>query len=396
LPRTSAKALSASSESYRKSDAVALGVYVHLPFCPYICPYCDFAKWPARRSAAETYLRALYAEIEREPTASAATFFLGGGTPNAYDASTVADLLERLRGRFGGKALRETTIEVNPELVRDGDMERYVQAGVTRVSIGVQSFVPAEIATLGRKHAHEDIEHAIGAARAASIGSLSLDLMFAVPGQTAKTWKYSLDTAVALGVDHISTYGLTVEEGTPYSGWREREPNVFFDQDGEGALYEIAIETLGGAGFEQYEISNFARPGHRCAHNANYWENGPYIGLGVGAASFRGGERSTHTRDLTQYLEALENGVPIPGIAERLVGAQAAGEAIMLALRTAQGVTVQPFKERYGLDVMERFAPTIAELTQAGMLEYDGESLRLTRRGRFVANDICGAFLSFE
>jgi oxygen-independent coproporphyrinogen III oxidase len=374
---------------------VPLGIYVHLPFCPYICPYCDFAKWPHRRSAATRYLAALTSEIEREAATAAATMFFGGGTPNAYEASDIAALLTALRERFGS-ATREITIELNPELVKPDDMRAYVEAGINRVSIGVQSFVAREIATLGRKHTHADVERAVKLAREAGIASVSIDLIFAVPGQTLETWGQSLDAAIALGVDHVSTYGLTIEEGTPFFAWQEREPRAFSEQDDEAALYDLAIRTLEGAGFQHYEISNFGRAGHRCMHNENYWENGPYIGLGVGAASYRGGERSTHTRDLAEYLGAVEAGHEIPGNAERLLGDVAAGEAIMLGLRTAQGVGLRGFKERYSLDVLERFAATVANLTEAGMVEVSGDHLRLTRQGRFIANDVCGAFLSLS
>ncbi|HEY9181125.1 MAG TPA: radical SAM family heme chaperone HemW, partial [Candidatus Baltobacteraceae bacterium] len=335
------------------------GVYVHLPFCPYICPYCDFAKWPHKRSAAQRYLQALFAEIEGTPRQARGrsiphddTFvsvFLGGGTPNTYDAGDIVALLQRLRDAFPGPPDRETTIEVNPELTSADDMRAYARAGVNRMSIGVQSFEPAEIRTLGRRHTVQDVERTVAAAQAAGIASVSIDLIFAVPGQTPDSWRRSLRTAMDLGVDHISTYGLTIEAGTRYEEWREREPGAFFDDEREADLYAIAIDTLEAAGFEQYEISNFARPGHRSAHNQNYWANGEYAGLGVGAASYRGGVRFVHTRDLETYISAAMSGGPIPGEAETLEGAKRAGEAVMLALRTAQGVCLDSFKERYGL-----------------------------------------------
>ncbi len=377
---------------------MGLGVYVHLPFCPYICPYCDFAKWPMRRSASEAYLAALRAELANERSLPAQTIFLGGGTPNAYDAATIGELVGELRERFPAPAgeAQEISIEVNPELVRAGDFERYARAGIDRISIGVQSFVASEIATLGRKHTPAQVERAVAAAREAGIRSVSLDLIFAVPGQDAASWRRSLETALALDVDHCSTYGLTVEEGTPYERWREREPRAFLDEEREAELYAIAIEMLEDAGFEHYEISNFARPGHRSRHNANYWANGEYVGLGVGAASYRGGERSVHTRELATYLDAARGGRPIPSERERLEGIAAVGEAIMLALRTAQGVELAGFKERYGVDVLERYAPVIATYREAGVLEATDGYVRLTRRGRFVANDVCGAFVVFS
>jgi oxygen-independent coproporphyrinogen-3 oxidase len=379
------------------------GIYVHLPFCPYICPYCDFAKWPHRRSAAARYLQALHAEID---TAGAQheTFesvFLGGGTPNTYDSSDISRLVRRLRDAFPGPAHRETTIEVNPELVgapqgdTNGDVVAYREAGINRLSIGVQSFVPEEIRTLGRRHTVEDVERVVRAARDAGMRSVSIDLIFAVPGQTPQSWRRSLEVAVSLGLDHVSAYGLTIEAGTPYEGWREREPSSFFDDAREAELYEIAIDTLEANGFEQYEISNFARAGHRSVHNANYWANGEYVGLGVGAASYRDGVRSVHTRDLETYIAAALERRPIPGEAEKLEGARRAGEAAMLALRTAQGVCLESFKERYGVDFLNFYAPVIEQYESLGLLETDATHARLTRRGRFVANDVCAAFVTF-
>lgn len=370
-----------------------LGVYVHLPFCPYLCPYCDFAKWPLRAKSARRYLDALFIEIERQCPKRAATIYLGGGTPNAYDAATIAKVLARLRERLG--EVGEVSIEVNPELVRDGDAAAYRRAGITRLSIGVQSFERDEIRTLGRKHAAADVAGVVRAARAARLQSVSLDLMFAVPGQTPASWRASLQAAIALDVDHISVYGLTVEDGTPYAAWRAREPGAFFDDVREAELYAIAIEILQETGYEQYEISNFARPGHRCAHNLNYWANGDYVGLGVGAVSYCDGVRSAHTRSLEEYVAAALGGWPIPFEAERLEGRKRAGEALMLALRTAQGVGLSEFKERYGIDVMADYSPVVSRFAETGLLERVGDTMRLTPRGRFLANDVCGAFLTF-
>jgi oxygen-independent coproporphyrinogen III oxidase len=369
-------------------------IYVHLPFCPYLCPYCDFAKWPIRESAAQRYLAALDAEIEIEPSVDAATIYLGGGTPNAYDGERVAALAARLRNRFGNPL--EFSIEVNPELVRDGDFERYRDAGITRVSIGVQSFEPNEISTLGRKHTVEEIGAVVASARAARFASVSIDLIFGVPGQRIDSWRRSLRAAIALDVDHVSAYGLTVEEGTPYAAWRAREPAAFCDEALEADLYATAIELLAEAGYEQYEISNFARVGHQCAHNLNYWANGEYIGLGVGAASYREGVRSVHTRSLEEYVAAALEGRAIPAEAERLEGRRRAGEAVMLALRTTQGVRVSDFKKRYGIDLIEEYAPVVSRFARTGMLERVGDAVRLTQRGRFFANDVCGAFVTFE
>lgn len=371
------------------------GIYVHLPFCPYICPYCDFAKWPHKASAARRYMDALHREIDAEPAQDGAhTVFLGGGTPNTYAPEEIAGLLARIEAKFPAASPRETTVEVNPELVSAPALKTYAAAGVTRVSIGVQSFVESEIRTLGRRHDADQVRSAVAAARAAGIGSVSVDLMFGVPGQTRESWRETLDKTIALGPDHVSAYGLTVEDGTPYARWQEREPAAFADQDLEGDLYELAIDTLEQAGFEHYEISNFALPGHRCAHNANYWANGEYIGFGVGASSYRNGVRSTHTRDLETYVAAAQRGLKIPDQSERLEGARRAGEAVMLALRTAQGLSFAAFKERYGLNFLEYYAAIVDRHRAAGLLEVDAAGARLTRRGQFVANDICATFIT--
>ncbi len=368
-------------------------IYVHLPFCPYICPYCDFAKWPHRGSLAHDYFAALVDEIRREPAFAARTLYLGGGTPNTYGCARIADLKALLDAHFG--PFSESSIELNPELVAAGDMDAYARAGFDRVSIGVQSFEPREIGTLGRRHTQSEVTRAVSAARQAGVRSVSIDLMFGVPGQTVQSWGRTLKSAVTLAPDHISAYGLTVEEGTPFWQWREKEPGVFPGDGLEADLYELAIDELGAAGYEHYEISNFARPGHRCAHNENYWANGEYRGFGVGAASYRNGVRWVQSRELGSYLQALRDGVQVPAQCEHLQSAAAAGEAVMLALRTADGVAFEAFAQRYGIDFLEFYRPVIRDMQRDGLLAVDGERARLTQRGRLLANDVCGAFVTF-
>jgi len=348
-----------------------------------------------RRSSAERYLAALERQAEAAPAFAATTLFLGGGTPNAYAPETVAALVRRLRDRFALPAGAEATIELNPDagMWSPDGFAAYAAAGLTRVSFGVQSFVPQEIATLGRRHTPEDVRGAVAAARAAGIADVSLDLIFGTPGQTEASLRRSLDAALALRPDHVSTYGLTIEDGTPYADWYARRPQDFASNDLEADLFALAIEVLEAAGFEQYEISNFARPGRRSRHNANYWANGDYLGLGVGAASYRDGERRTATRSLDAYCAALEAGAPAPGEAERLAGDAALGEATMLALRTAEGVDVAVFAERYAVDFHAHYATVLAELRATETLEVTAGRVALTRRGRFLANDVCAAFI---
>lgn len=341
-----------------------------------------------------SYLRALEAEIERAPVVAATTLFFGGGTPNTYEPREIAAIVGRLRARFGLRDEAEVSVEINPDLALCERLGGLREAGVNRLSIGVQSFDARELKTLGRRHSAEDVGVVVERARAVGFTNVSIDLMFGVPGQTEASWAASLDRAFALGITHVSTYGLTIEEGTPYARWYERQPGAFFDDEREATLYQIAIDRAAAAGFEHYEISNFARPGSRCEHNANYWRNGSYLGLGVGAASYRAGVRSTNTRDLAAYTAAALEGTPIPGESEELTGDDRIGEATMLALRTLEGVNVREFTERYNVDFLKRYAHVIADLGEAGLLATGGEYVRLTPRGRFLANDVCGAFLN--
>jgi oxygen-independent coproporphyrinogen-3 oxidase len=338
-------------------------------------------------------LAALRAELVAAPHVDAATLFLGGGTPTVYPPEVIGGLIVAVRARFGLPADAEVSVEANPDPSLRDRLPALRAAGVNRLSIGVQSFVPGELRLLGRRHSAADVGAAVRAARFAGFRNVSLDLIFGVPGQTEASWAVSLDAALALDVEHISCYGLTIEEGTPYATWFARDPNAFAPQDLEAQFYAMAIERLGAAGYEHYEISNWAKPGFRCRHNVGYWRNAPYLGLGVGAASYLGGVRGTHTRDLERYCAAALAGEPIPSESERLEPAARAGEAIMLALRTAEGVELAPFRERYGIDVLERYREVVDELVGAGVLDAGPERMRLTPRGQFVANDVCGAFL---
>ena len=372
------------------------GLYVHLPFCPYVCPYCDFAKWPLRRSQATRYLAALAAEIDAAPAFDATTLFFGGGTPNTYAAADVAAIVARLRDRFTRGGFAEASIEMNPDpdLCTREVFDLYRAAGIDRVSFGVQSFVPSELQTLGRRHSSDDVGAAIAHARGAGFDNISLDLIFGTPLQTTASWRASLDFALSLAPEHISTYGLTIEDDTPFAEWYARRPEDFAPNDLEGDLYAVAIETIVDAGYEHYEISNFARPGRRCAHNANYWANGEYLGLGVGAASYRGGTRSVHTRDLATYCDAALEWRAIPSDDEHLEGAAMLGEAVMLALRTREGVDVASFAERYGVDFHEYYRAVLNDLMSTGTLDVTPARVALTPRGRFLANDVCGAFVA--
>lgn len=369
------------------------GIYVHMPFCPYLCPYCDFAKEPWRASRQTRYLAALHEQIALTPAEPAATIFFGGGTPNMTEPELLCDVVRRLRTRFSLPEGAEISVECNPD-APGRDLEAYARAGVTRLSIGVQSFVPEELQALGRRHTPADVTAFVAAARAAGIGNLSLDLMFATPGQTLESLDRSLDAALRLEPEHLSAYGLTIEEETPFAERYARDPGAFVDIDLEAQMYARLIDRLTAAGYEQYEISNFAKPGYRCAHNANYWNNGRYVGLGVGAASFDGQRRTMTTKSLDAYCAALETGADIPHESEELTGPARAGEAAMLALRRREGLDIADFRARYQIEPLETYGDVIVRFRDLGLLETVDGSIRLTRAGRPLANDVCAAFLA--
>ena len=297
------------------------------------------------------------------------------------------------RRRFSVPADAEISIECNPDPALCEGFAHYREAGISRISFGVQSFVPQELKVLGRRHSAADVEAAVGRARAAGFVDISLDLLFGVPGQSLVTLNHSIDAALALDLPHLSAYGLTIEEGTPYEQWRAREPGLFGDDTREAEFYDRLMTRLQAAGYEQYEISNFARPGHRCRHNEQYWNNDEYAGFGLGAASYRNGVRGIHTKEFELYVEAVERGQKIPGEAEELDHDARIGEAIMLALRRREGVDAGSFAARYRVEPAARYSEVIARFSDAGLLETDRAGFRLTVAGKFLANEVCAAFL---
>jgi putative oxygen-independent coproporphyrinogen III oxidase len=389
------------------------GLYVHVPFCVSICPYCDFVVYAGRAargpaSQLERFAAALEAELrlradaldERWPVrASLDTLYLGGGTPSLLPAETLAALIDRIRDRYGLADRAEVTLEVNPGPDERGDARAIRAAGVTRLSIGAQSFEPAELRTLGRRHGPDDVAATVRAARAAGIASLSLDLLYDVPGQTLDSWSRSLDAALALAPDHVSLYALTLDdpdaEGitgptgdhlplrTGARAWRDRAM-IGQDEDRAAAMYELADARLAAAGFDWYEISNWARPGHASRHNLGYWRGTSWQAVGPGAHAFDGLTRRWNAARLDGYLAALlpDDGSPssLPPGGREPEGA-ATGESAMLALRTSDGLPPGTIDDPE-LGVALRWASDNALLADAG------DRLVLTRRGRLLSNEV--------
>jgi len=372
------------------------GVYVHIPFCDRICPYCDFAVVRTRELAVERYCAALHAEIERaaKPADGIATLYFGGGTPSALPAARIATLVGHLCTTFAIEpGTLEVTLEANPSRGLS-DLVHWREAGVNRLSVGVQSFDDAELHRLGRDHSAAQALTFLHAARAAGFENVSLDLIAGAPGQTRSSFEASLNAAVASPVTHISVYGLTIETGTPFASWFARSPLAFPDEELVADQLESADAILSNAGFSHYEISNFALPGYESAHNTGYWRQRDCLAFGMSAAGYESGLRYANQREFDSYCSAMETGGPVRAYEERLPIERRIGEAAMLALRTNEGIVDADFARRFGIDSAAVFRAARKKCSAAGLLEDDGTRARLTGRGRLLANSVCAEFLS--
>ena len=360
------------------------GLYLHVPFCSALCPYCDFAVVVGRADLHARYLDALVAEAEAEAEAAGwsepiDTVFIGGGTPSLVDADLLARTLEKLRGIFAIDAGAEITIEANPESVDEASLRVLHEAGVNRVSVGAQSFRPGVLRTLGRTHTVTDIARAATAARAAHLANLSLDLIYGAPGETLEDWEGSLRAAIDLGVEHLSCYALTVEERTAFGKAVARGTMLEPDQDALAERYELAIELLGATGFEHYELSNWAKPRRKSRHNLVYWTQGNYLGLGLGAHSHRDGHRWWNTRSINRYLDGrIRDGD------EKLDEQQRAEEWVHLRLRLVDGLDTAEAERRLGRSL----ADAVEELRVEGLAHTQQERLKLTVRGMLLENEV--------
>lgn len=379
---------------YGGGDDVA-GCYVHLPFCDRICPYCDFSVVLYDRRKAARYLAALENEIATslKPGNPVRTVFLGGGTPSALEAADIARLLAQLFAKFEiAPGSIECTLEANPSR-NEADLPVWREAGVTRLSIGVQALEDVELHRLGRTHSSAEALAFYRAAREAGFDNVGMDLIAGVPGQTLFSFEQTVERVLSAQPDHISLYGLTIEAGTPYATWHAREPSAFPDDDAVAEVLLRAHDVLTGAGYSHYELSNFARPGHECEHNIGYWRQRECVAFGMSAAGYRAGERYRNVREFEAYCRAIESGESACADTERLDFPRRVGEAAMLALRTADGIDSEDFRRRFSIDPVAAFAAARKKCSAAGLLELDPKGARLTTRGLLLANDVCAEFL---
>jgi len=370
-----------------------LGIYVHVPFCQKHCPYCDFAVVTGMLHRAPEYVDALCAEIRAgaaryAPNPPVTTVFLGGGTPSLLPAVQVARILDTIRECFTMQPDAEVTLEANPGPLRPRHLAGFRAAGVTRLSVGMQTFNPRGLADLGRLHTPEDGHAALANARAVGFDDVSLDLIFGWEGQTLADWRADLETAIALRPEHLSVYSLTVEEGTPLAHAVLTGVATLPDDDATADMFLLADELLTVAGYVHYEVSNYALPGHRSRHNGSYWQNGDYLGFGVGAHSHRHDRRWWNARDLHTYLARMEAGDdPVDGD-ETLTETMAINETMMLGLRLVEGINEDAVRQRHGRTVDAAYGVVLAEYVAQGLVVREGGRLALTVRGRLLTDAI--------
>ncbi len=388
-----------------------LSLYLHFPFCRRKCSYCDFNSHVPQEGEQEAYLVALRREIEaRAPRARGhmvETVYLGGGTPTVYAVEQLAEVLNFLRLHFAfrknglearptgteGERSLEITCEANPGTVDAAYLRALREAGVNRLSLGVQSFRDDELRLLGRVHSAEEASQAARAAREAGFGNLSLDLIAGLPGQTGVAWEESLRQALALAPEHLSCYGLSLPPGTPLAAAVERGELTPLDEDTSAALWVRTHGVLTGAAYDHYEVSNFARPGYPCRHNLTYWHNGEYLGFGVSAASYCEGCRSVNVAEVNEYTRRTAAGESVVAESECLPPSARLGETMMLALRLAEGADLAALRSTFGDVEMARLEPRAQEMQEAGLLEISDNRWRPTLRGMMLNNRLAGAFV---
>ncbi|MBE0611791.1 MAG: radical SAM family heme chaperone HemW [Dehalococcoidia bacterium] len=378
-----------------------LAVYVHIPFCTVKCGYCDFNAYAGMDNLKDAYGAALVAEVHANAPLlsgrSVASIGFGGGTPSEVAADHVAGVVAALREHARLEPAAELTLEANPGTLDRPQIEALRAAGVTRLSIGAQSFRADELRFLDRIHSPQATAAAVELARKAGFESIGLDLIYGLPGQTLDAWIESLVTAICLGPDHISIYALTVEDGTPLARRVRKGEVTPLDPDAVADLYEAATDSLAAAGYLQYELSNWARPGHHSRHNMVYWTDGDYLAIGAGAHGYLGGERYENVAHPRAYIAAVEERAPAPQpgreSAYRPGAVMAMADWFSLRLRLLEGFEESEFEARFGVPVREVGGVVLDDCVSAGVLDL-APSVRLTRAGRLLHGEVSARFLA--
>ena len=372
-----------------------LGLYLHIPFCRQKCIYCDFYSLAGNEGRMEDYTAALCAHLAAEAPRAAGhtvdTVYFGGGTPSYLGAERLGRILQTVFAHYTVAPEAEITFEANPDSAGDvSALTALRQAGFNRISLGMQSAHDGELHTIGRIHTAEQTAAAVAAARAAGFDNISLDLIYGLPEQTMERWRANLAAAAALSPEHLSCYGLKVEEGTPL--FARRDAVHLPDDEAQADMYLAAVEFLTERGYRQYEISNFAKEGRESRHNLKYWMLGEYLGFGPGAHSDFGGERFACSRSLGAYLAGVETGMPPLSEREVISPRQRESEWLMLGLRTAAGLVPADYERRFGR-AFTPYEPFLRQCAQAGYAAFEQGRWHLTAEGFLVSNQIIGQLL---
>jgi len=373
-----------------------LGLYIHIPFCSAICNYCNFNRGLFDALQKARYVQALLSEITRAGEAgkvSADTIYFGGGTPSLLEPAEVARIIDACREAFDVASGAEVTLEANPESVDEARLAAFRHAGVNRLSFGVQSFREEELRRLSRLHTVERATLAVTEARRAGFDNLSLDLMMWLPEQRLDQWLRSVDAAIALGPEHLSLYLLEVYPNAPLREDMARARWSQAPDDDAASMYMEAMERLDAAGLEQYEISNVAKPGRQSRHNLKYWTDGEWLGFGCGAHSTRDGVRTKNVSATEDYLACIAGGLTAALEIRRMSGDERLGDALFTGLRLAEGLNLEAIRERYGVDVWQRYGAELADHVDAGLVRREGNRLRLTRQGMLLAHEVMAVFV---
>lgn len=374
---------------------MANSLYIHIPFCKTRCLYCDFYSAIYDGALAFSYCSALVKQIEKLE-GKFSTIYIGGGTPAMLDKALLVKIFKGLE-KFSALAA-EYTIEANPESLDEERIKIFLDSGVNRISIGVQSLNEKKLKKLGRIHDSRQGIKSVEMAAKKGFKNISIDLIFGVWGEGAEDWARDVAEAVRLPVTHISCYSLTYEKGTPlFRALQEKSVQPLEDEAAAGQ-YELAIESLSAGGFKLYEVSNFAKEGFRCKHNLNYWANEPYIGLGASAVSYQGGERIRFVSDAADYARRVDEGGPLAEFSEKLSSTRRAKETAAVKIRTSDGIDFQWFKAKTGFDFMKLEGKAVSKLLEDGLIEYKKENnepagVCLKRKGFLFCDTVSSAFL---
>ena len=380
------------------------GVYIHIPFCRSRCSYCDFATGAYEGGLAERYVRALEREIASFDLARISprvagprevdTIYFGGGTPSLLAPRQVESILDAVREKFRVDPRAEVTMEMNPGTVTPRLAQAFRRAGVNRASFGLQTFDDEQLRRLGRTHTADDARRTLAVLRAAGFTNVSFDLIAGLPGQTLREWSRNLDEALALRPEHLSLYLLEVHEGTPLADQLRRGFWPQPDPDDAAEMYRTLCERTSAEGYERYEISNFCLPGFESKHNLKYWTGAPYYGFGSSSHSFDGRTlRWSNERDAARYCATVETAGAAVVERTELSTDEAASESLFLGLRLSRGVNLVEHRARFGSDVRSKYGDDLRRFKDAGLIELDGERLRLTRDGALLSNEVFAAFV---